>query len=121
MLLGNFYRILTVEKVEVNVWKLSINFNPHHPVYKEHFPNEPFIPGVCLMQIIRECVSDVLGKPMHYQSVSGCKFLLNVDPEQIPVLDFVLSLHKKEDNHYQLTAEGFAGDKPVIKLRGALK
>ena len=56
MLLDNFYTILSSESSDSTIWTIQIKLNPGHPVYQGHFPEHPVVPGVCLLQLIKECV-----------------------------------------------------------------
>jgi len=59
MLLDNFYTILSSESSDSTIWTIQIKLNPGHPVYQGHFPEHPVVPGVCLLQLIKECVEDI--------------------------------------------------------------
>ena len=56
MLLDNFYTILSSESSDSTIWTIQVKLNPGHPVYQGHFPGHPVVPGVCLLQLIKECV-----------------------------------------------------------------
>ena len=58
MLLDNFYTILSSESSDSTIWTIQVKLNPGHPVYQGHFPGHPVVPGVCLLQLIKECVED---------------------------------------------------------------
>lgn len=59
MLLDNFYTILSSESSDSTIWTIQVKLNPGHPVYQGHFPGHPVVPGVCLLQLIKECVEDI--------------------------------------------------------------
>ena len=60
MLLDNFYTILSSESSDSTIWTIQIKLNPEHPVYQGHFPGHPVVPGVCLLQLIKECEEGTL-------------------------------------------------------------
>jgi 3-hydroxyacyl-[acyl-carrier-protein] dehydratase len=62
MLLDNFYTILSSESSDSTTWTIQIELNPDHTVYQGHFPEHPVVPGVCLLQLIKEWAqSETLG------------------------------------------------------------
>ena len=119
-LFDQFYRIHSTEYVEPATWHIGVTLNPAHAVYRGHFPAHPVVPGVCMLQVLQECVSEQLGKQLHYKSLSSCKFLSVVDPQQTPGLRFSFSLKEQENDTWQLSAEGEAGETLFIKLKGIL-
>ena len=85
MLLDNFYTILSSESSDSTIWTIQIKLNPGHPVYQGHFPEHPVVPGVCLLQLIKECVEDIRQQKLQVTQVSSCKFLLNSGKVYCPV------------------------------------
>ena len=59
MLLDNFYSILSSESSHSTTWTIQIELNPDHTVYQGHFPEHPVVPGVCLLQLIKECAENI--------------------------------------------------------------
>lgn len=60
----------------------DIKLNPSHFIYKAHFPGEPITPGVCIVQIAKELLEEVIGKPLQIVKVKNVKFLSVLTPEQ---------------------------------------
>jgi 3-hydroxyacyl-[acyl-carrier-protein] dehydratase len=53
ILLNDFYTL--TEKIEVpGVVKAKIAINKRHRIFDGHFPGLPVVPGVCMLQIVRE-------------------------------------------------------------------
>ena len=90
MLINNFYHI--VERYED---RITIQFNPSHPIYAAHFPSGPITPGACLVRIAEE----LLGQAM--VSITNLKFMQPVLP--MDVITFVFS--KKKENQYTITIQ----------------
>ena len=55
--------------------------NPAHPVYQAHFPSYPVTPGVCLLQLAGELLSQRLRRPLYLEEVRNAKFLALLVPE----------------------------------------
>lgn len=114
-MLKDFYRIESLNEAS-GIYTCEVMLNVVHEVYGGHFPEMPVVPGVCMLQVIKECVSGVLKKQMRYASIKECKFLAVVNPQRQPALMVVFSL--KEENALQATAsqEGIV----VLKLKATL-
>lgn len=119
MLLSNFYQVNRVSSIGTQ-WNVSLQLMAEHPLYKGHFPEQPVVPGVCIMQMIKECVSDILGRELQYQYVSSCKFLLAIDPTKHESLDFLFGVSELEDGNTQLQAEGLCQGMIFVKLKAIL-
>lgn len=80
MLEGNFYTIKEQSDTENGAVIFSIQFDPLHPIFKGHFPGQPIVPGVCMMQVIQELLSKILGRNVLIRKASSIKFLHVIDP-----------------------------------------
>ena len=106
MLLDNFYTILSSESSDSTIWTIQVKLNPGHPVYQGHFPGHPVVPGVCLLQLIKECVENIRQQKLQVTQVSSCKFLSAINPIETPRIAIVLILKETEESTLQLQAEG---------------
>ena len=106
MLLDNFYTILSSESSDSTIWTIQVKLNPGHPVYQGHFPGHPVVPGVCLLQLIKECVEDIRQQKLQIAQVSSCKFLSAINPIETPHISVALTFKEIEEGTLQLQAEG---------------
>lgn len=111
----DFYTVRSFRK-EAESYQCEIDLNPSHPVYKGHFPGLPVTPGVCMLSIIKGCVSIALQRPFRYSSIRSCKFLSVVSPTE----HSVLSLHFIYKDNDQLQAILSTAKQPVLKLKASL-
>ncbi len=81
MLLPHLYKILSFTEKEPMEYEFVVELNPQDKLFEGHFPGRPVLPGVCTIQIVRECICSVLGKDLHFMSISQCKFMGMVDPQ----------------------------------------
>lgn len=82
MILKNELYIVKRKEVTDKGACFDIKLNPSHFIYKAHFPGEPITPGVCIVQIAKELLEDVLNKPLQIVKVKNVKFLSVLTPEQ---------------------------------------
>jgi len=95
MILENFYKIEneSVDKEKVN-YTYEIHINSNHDIFKGHFPSNPVMPGVCMMQIIKEISQSILGQKLFMEKCSNVKFLALINPNENPVLTLELKVIK---------------------------
>ena len=91
----NFYKItgMDIMDAEDNV-SLLIKFNPEHNVFKGHFPDQPVVPGVCLIEIITDCLSGLMRMPCTLVESDYIKFLKPIIPNTTDTYTLNIALHK---------------------------
>lgn len=120
MLIAQFYTVLSKEATSETVWTVNIELNAHHSIYRGHFPGSPVLPGVCTLQIIKECLEEQMDSAFQYAQINSCKYLSAVNPSINPRLQLNLTAKELEDNQIQLLADGKAGETEFIKLKATL-
>lgn len=65
-----------------------ICLNPSCYIYRAHFPGEPVTPGVCIVQMAKELLEELVGQPLEIVRVKNVKFLSVVSPETDTDLTF---------------------------------
>lgn len=120
MLLDNFYTLLSSDSPDSINWTIRIELNPEHAIYQGHFPEHPVVPGVCLLQLVKECAEDIRRQQLQYTQVSSCKFLSVVNPVNTPCLSVTLTLKDMGKNTLLLQAEGTIENECFIKLKAVL-
>lgn len=120
MLLEYFYTVHTTTKIDAASWSVVLTLNPQHALYQGHFPEHPIVPGVCMLQLIKECTENICRHSLQYAQISSCKFLSPIDPTQTDKLELTLSLKETEAGEVGLLAEGNTNNTPFIKLKAQL-
>jgi 3-hydroxyacyl-[acyl-carrier-protein] dehydratase len=80
MLKDSFYIIEHLEKGEDSFF-VRIKLNSEHPIFKGHFPGEPIMPGVTMVKICEELISEILGQRLEMSEARQIKFLAIINPE----------------------------------------
>jgi 3-hydroxyacyl-[acyl-carrier-protein] dehydratase len=75
--------------------KATVRLNEDHEIFKGHFPGNPIMPGVCMIQIIKELTEETVDKSLFLSVSSNIKFMAIINPEVNPVL--VLDLQITEE------------------------
>ena len=60
--------------------RFCIRLNPECFIYKAHFPGYPITPGVCIVQMAAELLSEASGVDGRISGVRNAKFLAPVQP-----------------------------------------
>lgn len=95
MLIKDFYKVISLETIE-DTTSTTIEINKDHDIFKGHFPDNPVMPGVCMMQIIKEIVESVLGVKLFMEKCVNVKFMALINPEINAVLDLELQISEDE-------------------------
>lgn len=81
---NNLYYIDSVSRTDEGVI-YTLHLNADHIIYKAHFPGEPITPGVCILQMGLELLSDAVGVVLELVGVKNVKFLSILHPEDASV------------------------------------
>ena len=90
-----------------------------HPCFPGHFPGQPILPGVLLLERVMSLAQASLGKPLNECTVYNVKFLAAVMPGD--VLD--VQLTSTNLNEYKFTVRIFqaGGAEGVVACSGQLR
>ena len=75
-----------------------------HPIFQAHFAGNPIMPGACIVQMIKELVSDYVGRTLFVCSVKNMKFLLPINPLESPEISVQLFITQLQTNHVSVSA-----------------
>lgn len=65
-----------------NSLTVKVILNPGHFVYDAHFPGNPVTPGVYLLQMCKEILSEHMNKNLAMRWVKNVKFLQVLNPDK---------------------------------------
>lgn len=116
MLKGSFYTLNDL-KAEGNSITAALELNRDHGIFKGHFPGQPVVPGVCLMEMTKEVLQEVLKKGIRLKKAANLKFISPVDPSQSSVLSIVLTYQETEESEIKVIGSMQAGDTVCFKFQ----
>lgn len=79
MLAGDFFNLISLDLDAGNI-RAALEINLRHPIFDGHFPGQPVVPGVCMMQMVREVMDAALSGPTRLVRADSVKFLNVIDP-----------------------------------------
>jgi 3-hydroxyacyl-[acyl-carrier-protein] dehydratase len=68
-----------------------LSLNKEHPIYKAHFPGNPIMPGVCIIQLCKELMEQQTGETLFLQKIHNVKFLSVIDPRVVDAIQVSFS------------------------------
>lgn len=117
MLQGNFYTVLNNQSQNDAVNAL-LELNPAHPIFEGHFPQIPVVPGVCMMQMVKELVENFTAKKLRLTKADHLKFLAIIDPRENKFLEVNIAIVSTTMHGFQVNAAFFHQD-TFFKFKGS--
>lgn len=121
MLLKDFYTIKSIDKNDDQNHVAVLFINENHEVFKGHFPGNPIMPGVCMMQIIKELTEQITDTTLIMQSLTNVKFMALINPFVTPELRLELNITTTEDELIKVKNTTYFGETVALKLGSVYK
>jgi 3-hydroxyacyl-[acyl-carrier-protein] dehydratase len=120
MLRDSFYTILSQDQQNESSVITNVKINAAHDIFNGHFPGNPVVPGVCMLQMIKDILSEKVGRDIRLQSLSNVKFIAVVDPTQHDTLEINIKFENNGENAYKVNAVITAQDIVFLKISNAV-
>jgi 3-hydroxyacyl-[acyl-carrier-protein] dehydratase len=115
MLKKPLFKILSLKHSD-NAIDSVLEIDQLSDIFAGHFPDQPVVPGACMLQIVKEILADTLHKPLRLTKADNIKFLSLVDPStQSLQLNITYQL---ANNDIKVLANLIAGEITCMKLQG---
>lgn len=115
-MLKSFYTINDFNN-DADTVTARLTINKEHAILQGHFPGQPVVPGVVMMQIVRELVEKAVGKKMRIQEADQLKFLAVIDPRVNNEIDAAISISRKEST-WSISASLSGNSTTYFKMKG---
>lgn len=111
--------LLTVSNLKKGpVTYCTLTIDREHPILQGHFPGRPVVPGVCVIQAVRDALEAVLEKRMIMAGADQIKFLQPILPDKVSCVEMEMALKENAGEILKVTAQ-ITGDGVVfVKFRG---
>jgi 3-hydroxyacyl-[acyl-carrier-protein] dehydratase len=116
MLSGSFFEVLSL-KAEDRKLEAVLQINAAHPIFEGHFPGQPVVPGVCMLQMVKEVLEKKLGAATTLSAADNIKFLTVINPVENNRVSLELKYSTNEDS-VPVNATLFTGATIYFKMRG---
>ena len=110
--------LLTVSNLRKGpVTYCTLTIEREHPILQGHFPGQPVVPGVCIIQAVRDALEAVLEKKMIMAGADQIKFLQPILPDKVSWAEMEVTLKENAGEILKVTAQ-ITGDGVVfVKFR----
>lgn len=119
MLLNDFYT-LTTQDFSPEKLQATLTFNRTHKIFEGHFPGLPVVPGVCMMQIVREVTELAVARTLRIAAGDNLKFLAVINPDEQAEVSLTIT-YKVDAGAYHVNATLYAGTVTFFKFKGTLQ
>lgn len=90
--------------------------------YRGHFPGKPVSPGVCNIEMIRECAEQFTGKDLFIEDIKQCRLTAVSSPAICPSLDIAINLIPSSDKTaYDINASIADQTRTYMSLKGTFR
>ncbi len=117
MLMNDFYSIEYIQR-EPNSISCKVAFNSQHDIFKGHFPGQPVVPGVCMMQMVKELLEQAVDKALWLRNAGQVKFLQLITPDVQPIINVSWSVSR---NDISVNALFKTDSSDLFKLSGSFE
>lgn len=118
LLRGHYYKIdgWSTEEGETT---FRVDLLPDCDVYRGHFPGKPVCPGVCNVQMLKECAEVLTGRRLTITAIRQCRFTAVASPGRCPWVDISLRAEPLAEG-YAVTARIAAGSTTYLDFKGEM-
>lgn len=104
MLTGELFEIQKTINPTEDEYCISFRCNSAHPVFKGHFPGNPVLPGVTMVQFVRESMERIFNKTFQLVQSKNIKFVNVVNPEKENILQLTFHVTNAEEGMVDISA-----------------
>ena len=110
------FTINILDKSQPFSCRLAIN--PHHPVFKGHFPERPIMPGAWLVRAIHDIIEQITGEKLILSEARQVKFLAPLLPDNNPEVMVEGKIYSERTDQWLVDAQVRVHDKVIVKFSG---
>lgn len=122
MVLENFYSIEKKEMIIENTsYSYDILINNKHTIFEGHFPGNPIMPGVCMMQITKDIIESLTNHNLFMIKCSNVKFMAIINPDINKNLNLKIDISHKEDGTIKVKNTTKFDETVALKLSAIYK
>lgn len=108
-------------RIDANTGVYLVSLLPQADVYRGHFPQKPVCPGVCNIEVIRECAEMLTGQDLALTTISRCRLTAVATPQICPLVDVTVNVARKEGTDtYNVVAKIADFETTYLEFKGDL-
>jgi 3-hydroxyacyl-[acyl-carrier-protein] dehydratase len=117
MLSGDFFYITSLDQDREKI-NAVLEINATHKIFEGHFPGLPVVPGVCMIQMVKEILESGLAKATRLVSADSLKFLTVINPTENNTIHAELKYFISEDGKIKVGASFVNDSVTYFKMNG---
>jgi 3-hydroxyacyl-[acyl-carrier-protein] dehydratase len=114
MLMNDFYRIQYLQR-DPNSVSCKIAFNSQHDIFKASNSGRPVVPGVCMMEMVKELLEQQTDQNLWMRNMDQVKFLQMVTSDEQPMIEISW---QQSGRSYNVSAAMKNGSDDLFRLNG---
>ena len=115
-MLTNYFSLISQTKEPDGTVLSTVELNPDCEVYKGHFPGNPISPGVCNLQMLRECVEHYTNKNLLIKGIKQCRYSALITPLKQSRLQFRATIDEA-DGGYNVAGTVYDDNETYIDIK----
>jgi len=120
ILLNNFFSINDQVSSETEIWA-ELFIDAGHKIFEGHFPGQPVVPGVCMMQMIKEIYEVITGNTTDLIEAAELKFLAIINPIENNLVNASINITNDDIGRIKIAASIFKDDVVHFKCKALLQ
>jgi 3-hydroxyacyl-[acyl-carrier-protein] dehydratase len=103
-----------------NLVKATVRLNPSHNVFRGHFPGNPVLPGVYIIQILKDIAMNLTKKKLIVSKADSIKYLAFINPESNSTLVFETSFSDEFENIIKYNCSVNSDNTVFCRIKGEM-
>ncbi|MDN3583545.1 hypothetical protein [Mucilaginibacter flavus] len=120
MLKDTFFQY-TAPQINGDIATTTITLNANHQIFEGHFPGQPVVPGVCMMQMVKEVLESIVGGKTKLLKAVDMKFLAILNPVVNGTANMQITYTVNEFDTINVTALIQHETSTFLKFKGVFK
>ena len=110
---SDLYTVTGLQVTDTTI-RAELSIDPQHRIFEGHFPGRPVVPGVCMLEMIKEIAQGSLRKKLFLTKATQVKYLKVLVPEQ----NARIALHIKWKGDLCFDADLQEQGQTIMKMSG---
>lgn len=112
------YAIKNITEIAYGSWNSEISLNKDSKVFEGHFPGQPVLPGVFMLEIIASVLSEITSGSRKLVEGDNIKFLSVLDPGVDSNIAVTMNFTISDERIYNVKSELSGNGKTFLKFKG---
>ncbi len=117
LLMNNLYFLKHLEDEQGKVIA-TIKIQEDHKIFQGHFPGNPVLPGVCLVQILKELMVQVFNRELLLIHAGNIKYLAFINPLVNSILHFEIQYKHAGENEISCSVRVYHENTNFCSFKG---